>query len=154
MRPKGLLIAVVLLAVLGGFTWWSAKHPPDATKAPADSNTTKLLTVPDDQFQGVKITKVTGETIELKKEGGKWRMTSPKPMAADQDAAGAIQSTLASLSSDKLIDEKPANLKEFGLDTPTLDVQVMRKDGKTEHLLIGDDTLTGSGAYAKLANDP
>ena len=27
------------------------------------------------------------------------------------------------------------------------------KDGKTDHLLIGDDTLNGSGAYAKLAGD-
>jgi len=153
MRPKGLLIAVVLLAALGGISWWSVKHPPSAEKASPDSSNTKLLTIPDDQFQEIKVTKLTGEVIDLKKEGGKWRMTSPKAMSADQDAAGSMQSALANLSSDKLIDEKPANLKEFGLDTPTLDVQVMRKDGKTDRLLIGDDTLTGSGAYAKLAND-
>ncbi len=153
MRPKGLLIAVVLLAGLGGFSWWSYKHPPSAEKASTESSTTKLLTIPDDQFQEIKITKLTGEAIDLKKEGGKWRMIAPKAQAADQDAAGSMQSTLANLSSDKLIDEKPANLKEFGLEMPTLDVQVVRKDGKTDRLLIGDDTLTGTGAYAKLAND-
>jgi hypothetical protein len=52
-----------------------------------------------------------------------------------------------------VVEEKAADLKPYGLDTPTLDVQIVRKDGKTDHLLIGDDTPTGSGAYAKLAND-
>jgi Domain of unknown function (DUF4340) len=33
-------------------------------------------------------------------------------------------------------------------------VQVVEKNGKTDHLLIGDETPTGSGNYAKLANDP
>ena len=80
-------------------------------------------------------------------------MTAPKPMAADQDAAGSMVSTLANLNADKVVEDKATDLKPYGLDMPTLDVQIVRKDGKTDHLLIGDDTPTGSGAYAKLAND-
>jgi hypothetical protein len=153
MKPKGLLIALVLLAVLGGASVWVYKHPASTDTKTEDGSNTKLLTIPDDQFKQVKITKLTGETLELVKEGGKWRMVAPKPMPADQDAAGAIQSTLANLSSDKLIDPKATDLKGYGLETPTLDVQVTRNDGKTDRLLIGDDTPTGSGAYAKLAGD-
>ncbi len=152
MKPKGLLIAVVLLAVLGGVTWWSNKSQADKAKAPADA-ATKLLTIPDDQFQEIKIKKVTDEVLGLKRENGKWQMTAPKPMAADQDAAGAMVSTLANLNADKVVEEKATDLKPYGLDIPTLDVQIVRKDGKTDRLLIGDDTLNGTGAYAKLAND-
>ena len=152
MKPKGLLIAVVLLAILGGLTWWSNKKEADKSKTPADT-TTKLLTIPDDQIQEIKINKLTGETLAIRKENGKWQVTAPKPMPADQDAAGSMASTLANLSADKVVEEKAGDLKPYGLDTPTLDVQVARKDGKTDHLLIGDDTLNGSGAYAKLAND-
>jgi hypothetical protein len=152
MKPKGLLIAVVLLAVLGGLTWWSNKTQIDKSKTPADA-ATKLLTIPDDQFQEIKIKKVTDELLDLKRENGKWRVTAPKPMAADQDAAGALTSTLANLNADKVVEEKATDLKPYGLDMPTLDVQIVRKDGKTDHLLIGDDTPNGSGAYAKLAND-
>jgi uncharacterized protein DUF4340 len=36
---------------------------------------------------------------------------------------------------------------------PTLEVQIKRKDGKTDGLLVGDDTPTGSGAYTKLPGD-
>ena len=66
MKPKGLLIAVVLLAVLGGLTWWSNKtrRPTKARRPP--TATTKLLTIPDDQFQEIKIKKVTGELLDLK----------------------------------------------------------------------------------------
>jgi hypothetical protein len=152
MKPKGLLIAVVLLAVLGGLTWWSNKSQADKAKTPADTSV-KLLSIPDDQFQEIKITKVTGELLTLKRENGKWRMTAPQALPADQDAAGSIVSVLANLNADKVVEEKAADLKPYGLDRPTLDVQMVRKDGKTDHLLIGDDTLNGSGAYAKLAND-
>jgi hypothetical protein len=45
-------------------------------------------------------------------------------------------------------------LKAFGLADPTLDVKIKRKDGKTDELLVGDDLPTGSGSYAKKADDP
>jgi hypothetical protein len=153
MRPKGLLIAVVLLAVLGGVTWWSNKTQADKAKAPAADAPAKLLTIPDDQFQEIRIKKVTDEALSLKRENGKWQMTAPKPMAADQDAAAAMVSTLSNLTADKVVEEKATDLKPYGLDMPTLDVEIVRKDGKTDRLLIGDDTLNGTGAYAKLAND-
>ena len=153
MKPKGLLIAVVLLAVLGGVTWWSNKSQADKAKAPAADAPAKLLTIPDDQFVEIKIKKVTDELLALKRENGKWQMTAPKPMAADQDAASSMVSTLGNLNADKVIEEKATDLKQYGLDIPTLDVQIVRKDGKTDRLLIGDDTLNGSGAYAKLANN-
>jgi hypothetical protein len=153
MKPKGLLIGAVLLAVLGGFSWWAYKHPASTDKPSTDGSNTKLLTIPDDQFKEIKVTKLTGEVIALKKENGKWRMTAPKAQSADQDAAGSMQSTLANLNSDKLVDEKAADLSAYGLGTPTLDIQVVRNDGKTDHLILGDDTPTGSGAYAKLAGD-
>jgi hypothetical protein len=153
MKPKGLLIAVVLLAVLGGVTWWSNKTQADKAKAPAADAPAKLLTIPDDQFQEIKIKKVTDEALSLKRENGKWQMTAPKPMAADQDAAAAMVSTLSNLTADKVVEEKATDLKPYGLDMPTLDVEIVRKDGKTDRLLIGDDTLNGTGAYAKLAND-
>ena len=130
MKPKGLLIAVGLLAVLGGFSWWAYKHPADASKTGAEAGgaPTKLLTIPDDQFKEIKIAKLTGETIDLKKEDGKWKMVEPKQLPADQDAAGAMQSTLNSLSSEKLIEDKATDLKPYGLDRPTLDIQIFRAE--------------------------
>jgi hypothetical protein len=152
MKPKGLLIAVALLAGLGGATWWSNKKQAAAGKTPTDTSA-RLLSIPDDQFQEIKIKKLTGETLRLRRESGKWQMLEPKALPVDQDAAGSMVSSLSSLNLDKVVEEKATDLKPYGLDTPTLDVSVLKKDGKTDELLIGDDTPTGSGSYARLAGN-
>jgi len=152
MKAKGLPIAVVLLAMLGGATWWSNKKQAAAGKTPADTST-KVLSIPDDQFQEIKIKKLTGETLRLRRENGKWQMLEPKALPADQDAAASMVSSLSSLNADKVVEEKATDLKPYGLDTPTLDVSIVKKDGKTDELLIGDDTPTGSGSYARRAGD-
>lgn len=152
MKPTGLLISVAVLVVLGGVTWWSNKKEASASKSTGTS--TKILTIPDDQIAGIHIKKLTGEVQDLKRDNGRWALVEPKPMRADQDTAAAMASALGSLSADKVIEDQAADLKPYGLSIPTLDVTVTRKDGKSDELLIGDDTPTGNGAYAKLAGNP
>jgi hypothetical protein len=152
MKPTGLLIAVVVLGILGGAVWWSNKKQASASKSPTDT-TTKLLTIPDDQFQEIRIKKQSGAVEDLRRENGKWRLTEPKELPADQDTAGSLVSSLSNLNADAVIEAKASDLKPYGLADPALDVQIKRKDGKTDELLIGDDTPTGSGVYAKAAND-
>ena len=154
MKPKGLFIAVALLAVLGGVWIWSnKKQEADAKKAPTDT-TTKLLTVPEDQVQEIRLKK-GADTLVLRRDSGKWHITAPQPYSADPDTSSSLVSSLTSVSADKLIDEKATDLSAYGLSSPSLDVTVVRKDGKTNELLIGDETPTSSGFYAKVAgNDP
>ena len=154
MKPKGLLVAVAVLAVLGGLIWWSNRKQAAASKKTSTDTTTKLLSIPDDQFQEIKIKKLTGEVQDLRRVNGKWQLTQPTQLSADPDTVGSMVSTLSSLNADKLIEDKAADLQPYGLNTPTLDITVVKKDGKSNELLIGDDPPTGSGAYAKLAGDP
>jgi hypothetical protein len=152
MKPKGLLVAVAVLAVLGGLIWWSNKKQAAAGKSSTD--TTKILSIPDAQFQEIRIKKLTGEVQDLRRENGKWQLTQPNQLSADPDTVGSMVSSLSSLNADKVIEDKAADLQPYGLHIPTLDITVVKKDGKSDELLIGDDTPTGSGAYAKLAADP
>jgi hypothetical protein len=152
MKPKGLLVAVAVLAILGGLVWWSNKKQAAAGKASTDT-TTKILTIPDDQFQEIKIKKLTGEVQDLHRVNGKWQLTQPVQLSADADTVGTMVSSLSSLNADKIIEDKAADLQPYGLQMPTLDITVVKKDGKSSQVLIGDDTPTGSGAYAKLAAD-
>ena len=66
MKPTGLLIAVALLAVIGGGIWWSnKKQAATPAKSPTDASS-KLLTIPVDQFQEIRIKKLIGETQDFK----------------------------------------------------------------------------------------
>jgi hypothetical protein len=154
MRPKGLLVSVVLLAILGGVIWWSNKKQAASAKNPTDT-TTKILTIPEDQFQEIRIKKTGGDTIDLKRDNGKWSIVEPKPYTADPDTSSSLVSALTSINADKTVEDKATDLSPYGLKNPQIDVTVTRKDGKTNELLIGDDTPPGnSGNYVKLAGDP
>jgi Domain of unknown function (DUF4340) len=61
---------------------------------------------------------------------------------------------VSSLNSDRLVDEKAADLSQFGLAQPDLELDITEKDNKSQKLLIGDNTPTGSAAFAKLEGDP
>jgi len=152
MKPKGLLIAVAVLAVLAGLTWWSNKKQAAASKTTDTS--TKILSIPNDQIQDVVLKKPTG-TVELHRESANtWKLTQPEQLPADSDAASSVVSSLGTLNADTVVDAKATDLTPYGLQSPSLDVKIDEKNGKTEDLLIGDETPTGSGNYAKLANDP
>jgi ribosomal protein L12E/L44/L45/RPP1/RPP2 len=150
MKPKGLLIAVVLLAAIAGAIWWSNKKQAATPTKSATDTSSKLLTIPADQFQEIRIKKLTGEVQDLKLVDGKWRIVEPSALAADQDTVTSMVTSLSALTADKTIEESAADLKPYGLDVPTLDIAITKKDGKTAGVIVGDATPTNSGNYAKL----
>ena len=153
MKLTGLMIsAVILLALVGGL-YWSNHHKTDPV--PTTDTPPKILTLTEADITKVDLKKKTGDEVVLAKNGaGKWEMTQPQKLAVDQDAVTSMISTLASLNSERLVEEKSTNLGQYGLAEPAMKVDITKKDGKTQELLIGDDTPTGSGAFAKLENDP
>jgi hypothetical protein len=156
VKPNGLLVAVVVLAAIGGGVYWSNKHKADEAKKPPSSanDSPKILTIPDDQFKEIKIAKKDGETTIVSKTGDKWSLTMPKALAADQDSVSSMITSLGSLTADRVVDEKPADLAPFGLSDPKEQVVITKKDGKIQTLQVGDDSPVGSGVFAKLDGDP
>jgi hypothetical protein len=154
MKFRGLLAAAIVLAALGGAAWWSEKKEKADAGKPATDATPKILSIPEDQFQQIDLAKKGGDTTELSRAGGSWKIIQPKPLAADQDSVTSLVTSLASLSSDRLIDEKASDLSSYGLTAPTEQVKITEKNGKVLTLLVGDDTPTGSGTFAKVEGDP
>lgn len=155
MGSRGLLIGAVVLAILAGGVYWSNKVEEKKAAQPAADAGPKILEIPEEQIEQVEIKRKDGpETIIRKTDAGKWEITSPKPLAADEDAVRSLLSTVSSLSSDKLVEEKASDLGTFGLDAPAMNVVITKKGGESRTVLIGDDTPTGSAAYVKLENDP
>lgn len=156
MKPNGLLVAVVVLAAIGGGVYWTNKHKAAEAKKPPASSTDspKMISIPEDQFKEIKIARKDTEPTIVSRTGDKWSLVSPKAIAADQDSVTSMVSSLSSLTADRVIDEKPADLSPFGLISPKEQVTITKKDGKTATLDIGDDSPVGSGVFAKLEGDP
>ncbi|MEP6715962.1 MAG: DUF4340 domain-containing protein [Terriglobia bacterium] len=148
MKPNGLFAAIGVLAVLGGLVWWTGKNPkPEAPATPASP---KILAIPENQIEGLRIAKTGAEPIVLKNLAGNWAIAEPKQMAADQDAVKQLTGSLTALNADRLIDEHPASLNEFGLSAPTAEIDVTVKGGAVTKLLLGGDTPSGSDTYARV----
>jgi hypothetical protein len=153
MRFRGLLVALAAALVLGGLVYWSSKAKKDDAGTTA-ATSPKILSVPEDQITRIEVKRTGGEATVVERREGKWEVTAPEPLRADQDAISSMISTVSSLASDQLVEEKAPDLKEFGLAAPAVEVVVTQKDGKSRRVLIGDETPTSGGFFAKLADDP
>jgi hypothetical protein len=156
MKNSGLIIAAVVLAALTGALYWSNRHPASENTAKASLDTPpKILSLKQDDISKIQIKKKGGEQLALAKDdAGKWQITVPKPLGADQEAVSSLLSTVSSLNSDRLVDDKASDLSQYGLAQPSLELDVTIKDGKPQKLFLGDDTPAGSAVFAKLESDP
>jgi hypothetical protein len=155
MKPGGLIVALLVLAALSGTLYWSNHHKPAESTLASPDTPPKILTLNEADLTKIDLRKKGGEELVLTKDNaGKWQITAPKPLGADQSSVSSVLSSLSSLSSDRLVEEKAANLNQYGLQSPTLEADITEKNNQTHKLLIGDDTPTNNGAYVKLDGDP
>ncbi len=156
MKFRGLIIAVAVLLVLGGLLYWSNHRKPPAQSVAASSTTSPaILKIDPSAIQQVTLTRKDNAPVTLDRQAADaWRITEPKPFNADSDAVSGMLSTLSSLTADRVVEDKASDLRQYGLDRPSLQVQIELKDHKERQLLFGDDTPTGGDVYAMLQGDP
>jgi hypothetical protein len=155
MKIRGLLIATVVLAGLAGVLYWSDHHKSSAQAAKPDADSApSILKLDENSITRLKLKKKDAPPILLTKSGSGWKIAEPKAFAADQTTVSSMLSTISSLDSERLVEDKSSNLERYGLASPAFELDVTDKDNKTERLLLGDDTPAGSGVYAALAGDP
>lgn len=155
MKIPGLLIATVVFAGLAGVLYWSDHHKSSAEAAKPDADSApSILKLDENSITRLGLKKKDAPPILLTKSGSDWKIAEPKAFAADQTTVSNMLSTISSLDSERLVEDKSSNLERYGLATPALELDVTEKDNKTERLLLGDDTPAGSGVYAAVAGDP
>jgi hypothetical protein len=155
MKSTGLLIAAALLAVLTGVLYWSNHHKTEDAKTSATPAATKLLSFKDTDVTKIEIDKKGTEQVELAKgSDGKWAITAPQSLAGDQDAITGVISVLSGLNSEQVVEDHAIDLKQYGLADPSVKIDLTMRDGKSQKILLGDDTPTGNAVYAAVGGDP
>ena len=154
MKLARLLIAGAVLAGLGGALYWSNKSEAAKANKPDPKAPPKILDLRETDIKQIEIRHRDGENTIVKRDAaGKWTITAPQSLAADQSAAGALATTASSLTADRVVDENAGNLSSYGLDPPKVGLSFTMADGKTHVLRIGDDTPTDGNTYAALDGD-
>jgi len=141
---------LVILVALGAYLYFveSKRTPGDA--GPAKE---KVFTVESDKIEEISITAESGEQTTLRKTGTEWQMVAPVTARPDSAEVSGITTNLSTLEIQSVVDEKPADLKEYGLADPRIEV-AFTTGGQRHTLQIGQKTPPGSDLYAKRADDP
>jgi hypothetical protein len=142
---KSTLALLVVLIGLGAYIYFVTSKQPDGGTGQAKV----FAALATDKIDELKMKAQSGDVTTAKKESGAWQIVSPVTTKAAESEMSAITSALGQLEVVRVIDENPANLADFGLAPPRIEVE-FKSDGKPAgHLLIGEKTPTGASLYAR-----
>lgn len=147
---RSFLGLLAILIALGAYLYFV-----ESKRTPGDDQETreKVFAVDAEAIEAVTVKPEEGEPTALKKSGDDWQIVAPATARADAAEISGITSNLATLEEQRLIDENPADLKDFGLAEPRIEVS-FTSGGEDHRLLIGSKTPTGSDLYAKTGAQP
>jgi hypothetical protein len=156
MKMRQLIVATAVLAALAAGLYWS-NHRKAATEsaitAPSASNA-KVISLNQDDISKLEVKKKDGGDVVLDRiSAANWKITSPKPLVADQSSISTILYNLSPMDGATLIDDHAADLKQFGLTNPEAKITATLKDGKAQTVLVGDETPTGDAAYVMVSGE-
>ncbi len=121
----------------------------DSTRPVAEFRDKTVLAFDQREVTGLEID-TRDDKIALEQADGRWKMTRPRPLPADNDTVRDFLEKLRAARVKEFAADAPRSLEPFGLDKPVrLEIQTGReKDRATKTLLIGRADPAKKGVYA------
>jgi hypothetical protein len=147
---KSVLGLLVVLLALGAYLYFvESKRPADD----GDRKEKVFSSLDAGSIDQLVITSESGDTTTLHKTGSDWEIVEPVKTKSDASQVSGITTTLASLEVQRVIDDNPPDLEEYGLAKPRVRIE-FKAGGQDHTLLLGRKTPPATDYYAKLADQP
>lgn len=153
MSGRTTLIAAVVLLALGGYIY-KYEREPVKSESDADTKREKVFTFEEAKVKSIEVKKAEGVALRVTRGTSGWQIVAPTEAAADSTEVDALARNLATLERERIVAEGGANLADFGLAPPAIEIG-FDVEGQKERgaLLLGAKSPTGSSQYAKLAGE-
>jgi hypothetical protein len=115
----------------------SSAFPSGMNKTVDQLRTRDLMTFKMDDITRFVITKDNGQTIEVAREGDKWRITKPGNYSADSTQVRQLLGALVNAKVADFISDAPSSVTQYGLEKPHLTITVYGKGSASQSLLFG-----------------
>jgi len=145
MRGLRFLILLLIAIPLAWYAYYDSKRGPADDSPKRD----KVFTVESDKIEEIEVKSESGDRTTMRKKGSDWEIVQPVSVRTDQAAVSGIATNLSSVEIQRVIDDNPADLKEYGLAEPRVEV-AFKANGQQHRLQLGQKTPAGSDVYAKL----
>ena len=152
---KGLKSTIALIVVLGGlgaYIYFVTSKMPEGGSLAGDAKKQEKVfaSLQADKIDEVKVSTAAGDITSLKKEGGAWKITEPTVLPASESEVSGLTSALGQAEMVRVIDENPANLNDYGLSNPRVEIAFKAAGDKGyRKLYVGEKTPTGGDFFAK-----
>jgi len=152
---RGLWSTIALIVVLAGL---SAYIYFVTSKQPGNDGGLKqekvFASIQADKIDDLRIKSESGDRTGLKKSDAGWQLVEPAAVPADQSEVSGITTALGQVEIVRVVDENPADLKDYGLAAPRIEIDFKATGDKdSRRLLIGDKTPTGADLFAKRSDE-
>jgi len=109
-----------------------------------------------DEVRKITLTSRTKGTVRLEKISGKWQITAPVNLATNESEVKSLLSRLSNGTAKSFIDEKPTDLKKYGLMKPAIKINLeIGESLASTNFSVGDTAASdGGGFYAKEETRP
>ena len=114
-----------------------AVFPAGMNKTVNDLRVRDLMAFKLDDVQKLIIARDNGQTVEIDRDGDRWKIVKPTPYAADDMAVRTALSTLVNAKASDFIADAPGNVTQYGLEKPHLAATVVLKNGEQQSMLFG-----------------
>lgn len=151
MKFKGTLILLLLLGIVGSFAYFY-EYKGGARREETEKASKRLIGLDKAKVKEVRLEYPDKTIVGVREGEGRWKITAPIATAADGSEWDKLVTNLADLEKEKVLEESPADLKPFGLDSPVLKVSVALEGGALVQIFFGFPNPTGSLIYAKVPN--
>jgi hypothetical protein len=150
---RSFIVLVVLAAALGAYIYF-VENKRDLSD-PTTKKDKVFAGLESGKIEEIEVKASSGDTTRAKKDGEKWQIVAPETVEADSNEISTLTSTLASLDIQRVVDENPASVKDFGLEPPRFTV-AFRQSGETamKKIEIGAKSPTGGDLYARIEGQP
>ena len=146
---RSFLGLLVILIALGSYLYFveSKKEPGGAT----EKKEKVFAAVEADKIEEVTVKSESGDRTTLKKSGTEWQIVAPAGAQPDAAEVSGLTSNLSTLEIQRVVDENAADLKQYGLAGPRVQV-TFKAGGQTHTLNIGEKTPPGTDLYATVGD--
>jgi len=153
MKFKGTAGMMVVFLILGAY-YFFIDLPEEKKITQENEIAGKVLAFKKENIKKLSLFKQDQTITLLQNNGKKWHLAEPLKAAGDIPVIEAFLSNLNNLEKLRVVESRPENLSQYGLESPSFKIHLQFKEGKEETLLLGDDSPIGGSVYLKLESNP
>lgn len=151
MRLRNTLILLATLVLLGVFVYFVDIR---GQKAPPEEPPFMDFSIPDVVRFQVETREGLRMVATRRGKGSEWEMEEPYRAEGDSARLEGALVRLSTVKPSRVLTETAESLAPFGLDDPSLVVEVELRDGSGQSLEVGDMTPTQTSYYTRRGGEP